>query len=315
MDRGNRLEQLLSGRCAVLDGSMGTALERRGFDLNSRLWTARALVDAPELVKAVHKDYFCAGADCGISDSYQASIPGFLAYGCRAGEAAEWIASSIRLLKEAREEWWQEEGARSGRPYPLAAGSVGPYGAFLADGSEYTGSYHVPERELRRFHRDRMEILWEAGADCLAIETIPSLEEALLAAELAGELKAKAWVSFSCMDGSRTSRGEPLSQCARELDSIEAVAAVGVNCIHPKYISRCIEELKKGTGKPVIVYPNNGDAYDPGTKRWRRIRSKTAFREYAVRWQREGAAMIGGCCQTLPEHVREIAQGVRLGRK
>lgn len=311
MERGELLELFSHGRCAVLDGSMGAALERKGFDLDSRLWTARALIDAPELVKAVHREYFQAGADCGISDSYQASIPGFMAQGQSAGEARKWLASAITLLREAREEWWQQEGEKSGRPYPIAAGSVGPYGAFLADGSEYTGNYFVPEGELRRFHRERMEILWEAGADCLAIETIPSLEEALLMAGLAEELKASAWVSFSCADGSRTSRGEPLSQCARALDGIDAVTAVGVNCTHPKYISRCIRELKKGTKKPIIVYPNSGDVYDPGTKSWKRMGVVPSFREYAARWKREGASMIGGCCETLPEHVRQIAEGVR----
>lgn len=305
------LKLLSHGRCAVLDGSMGAALERKGFDLNSRLWTARALSDAPGLVKEVHKEYFRAGADCGISDSYQASIPGFMAQGWSAGEARKWLASSMDLLREAREEWWRQEGEKSGRPYPLAAGSVGPYGAFLADGSEYTGNYFIPERELARFHRERMEILWEAGADCLAIETIPSLEEALLMAGLAEELKAQAWVSFSCADGSHTSRGDLLSRCAGELDAIGAVAAVGVNCTHPKYISRCIEELKKGTKKPIIVYPNSGDVYEPDTKRWRKLCFGPSFRDYAARWQREGASMIGGCCQTLPEHVREIAEGVR----
>ena len=139
----------------VLDGSMGTGLAEKGFELNTALWTAGALVTAPELVRQVHLDYFEAGADCGISDSYQATVPGFMVQGYTREQAEGYIALSVRLLKETGEQWWQENGRKQGRPHPVAAGAAGPYGAYLADGSEYTGAYEISEEDLREFHRQR----------------------------------------------------------------------------------------------------------------------------------------------------------------
>ena len=166
----------------VIDGSMSTALEQLGANLNSKLWTARALADSPELVRQVHLDYFRAGADCGITCSYQATIPGLMANGYTQAEAEHLIARSVEIFREARQQWWEEEGEKAGRAWPLCLAGIGPYGAFLADGSEYRGHYGISDDVLDGFHRRRMEILHEAGADILLIETQPSLHEALLAA-------------------------------------------------------------------------------------------------------------------------------------
>lgn len=195
-------EVLAQQKILLLDGSMSTPLEAMGCDLNDPLWTARALAERPELVRKVHLDYFRAGADAGITDSYQATIPGLTERGYSLREAEDLIARSVELFLEARRTWWEEEGRGSGRPMPLCLGSVGPYGAYLADGSEYRGNYGVSDQVLRDFHRRRMEILWEAGADLLALETMPSLHEARIAADLAEELGADYYVSFSCRDGS-----------------------------------------------------------------------------------------------------------------
>lgn len=199
-------EVLAQQKILLLDGSMSTPLEAMGCDLNDPLWTARALAERPELVQKVHLDYFRAGADAGITDSYQATIPGLTERGYSLREAEDLIARSVELFLEARRVWWEEEGRSSGRPMPLCLGSVGPYGAYLADGSEYRGNYGVSDQVLRDFHRRRMEILWEAGADLLALETMPSLHEACIAADLAEELGADYYVSFSCRDGGTSAR-------------------------------------------------------------------------------------------------------------
>ena len=178
----------------VIDGSMSTPLERMGADLNDELWTAGILRDQPELIKKVHLDYFRAGADCGITASYQATIPGLIKKGMTEAEAEDIIASSVRIFREARDEWWEAEGEASGREYPLCLGSVGPYGAYLADGSEYRGNYGISDDELRVFHRRRMELLKDAGADMLLIETIPSRREAMIAQDLAEELDIDYWI-------------------------------------------------------------------------------------------------------------------------
>ena len=292
----------------VLDGSMGTGLAEKGFNLNTALWTAGALVTAPQLIKQVHLDYFRAGADVGISDSYQATIPGFMAQGYTREEAAGLIAKSVQILRETGEQWWQEEGKAKGRPHPVTAGAAGPYGAYLADGSEYTGLYEVAEEKLRAFHRERMEILWDAGADILAIETIPSLWEAQIMAQEAERIGARAWVTFSCMNGERTSKGDLLRKAAALMDRMEAVDFVGVNCTHPKYISQCIREIKSATDKPIIVYPNSGEEYDPEKKQWKGIRHQKTLGDYASGWRKEGAKVIGGCCQTLSRQIEDIAR-------
>ena len=172
------LEQILQKeQIMIIDGSMSTALERLGADLNNELWTAMTLVRQPELVRQVHIGYFRAGADCGITCSYQATIPGLMKHGCSLGEAEEIIARSVHILMDAREEWWTTEGEAAGRAYPLCLAGVGPYGAYLANGAEYTGRCGMSDQALRDFHRRRMELLWHAGADMLLIETQPSLGE------------------------------------------------------------------------------------------------------------------------------------------
>ena len=192
----------------VIDGAMSTALEAQGCDLNDSLWTAKALSQWPELVSRVHADYFRAGADCGITCSYQATIPGLMAKGYDEAEAETLISRSVELFLVARDTWWEAEGRAAGRAYPMCLGSVGPYGAYLADGSEYRGNYGVSDDVLRDFHARRMELLWTAGADLLLFETQPSLREAMIEADLAERMGADYWISFSCRDGAHIHEGD-----------------------------------------------------------------------------------------------------------
>ena len=192
----NRMEELLEKqKVVVLDGALATELENRGLSLADSLWSAKVLAEQPEEIEAVHYDYFCAGADIGISASYQASVPGFLSKGYTEQQAKEMIARSIALLKQARQRFWAESGEGSGRAYPILAASVGPYGAYLADGSEYRGEYGLGRQELYAFHRERMQDLWNAGAEIFACETIPSLEESKALAECMQEIPgAGGWI-------------------------------------------------------------------------------------------------------------------------
>jgi homocysteine S-methyltransferase len=295
-----------SGRM-VIDGSMSTALEKLGANLNSRLWTAKALAQTPELVKQVHLDYFKAGADCGITCSYQATIPGLIKTGNTEAEAKALIARSVSVLLKAREEWWESEGKDDQRAYPLCLGSVGPYGAYLADGSEYRGRYGVSQKKLREFHKERMEILWNAGADLLLIETQPSLEEALVEAKIAEEIGADYWISFSCKDGSHINEGDLIADCAKVLSADHPhLKMLGVNCTKPEYITELIGHLKEATDLPVAVYPNSGEEYDPLTKTWHGSADAKSFGDYALDYFRAGAAAVGGCCTTVDTHIRQV---------
>ena len=299
----------------VIDGSMSTALENLGANLNSKLWTAKALEVSPELVRQVHLDYFKAGADCGITCSYQATIPGLMNAGCTREEAEKLIARSVELFMEARKEWWEEEGEKEGRMWPLCLAGIGPYGAFLADGSEYRGHYGVSDEVLDEFHRRRMEILHEAGADILLIETQPSLHEALLAAGIAEELGADYWISFSCKDGKHICEGDLIRACAKSFaEGHPHCKMIGVNCSKPEHIESLVRELKaglKGSDIPVGVYPNSGEEYDAVTKTWHGTGDGKDFGEYALSYMKAGADAVGGCCTTVGKHVQQVVEARR----
>ena len=156
----------------VADGGLATELEARGNDVSGSLWSARLLMDAPEEVRDAHLAFFRAGAVIATSASYQASFEGFARRGLGRREAAGLMRRSVDLARSARAEM-----SGDGRTRWVAA-SVGPYGAALADGSEYRGRYGLSVRELAAWHRPRLEVLAEAGPDVLALETVPDIDEA-----------------------------------------------------------------------------------------------------------------------------------------
>lgn len=309
----NPIEQILkSFPIVILDGAMATELENYGCNLNDRLWSAKVLMENPELIKKVHLDYFGAGADCAITASYQATIEGYKEKGLTAEEAADLIKKSVGLAQEARDEFWAELDDQSARPKPLVAASVGPYGAFLSDGSEYRGDYGVGKEELKDFHRSRIELLVEAGADLLACETIPSLLEAEAIAEVLTEFPGVyAWISFSAKDAFHISNGETAAECAKYLDGQEQVAAIGINCTAPAFVESLIREIAQETAKPIIVYPNSGEAYDPASKTWDGKALEQRYSSLSQVWHRAGATVIGGCCRTSPQDIEGIAAWVR----
>lgn len=296
----------------VLDGALATELERRGCDLRDPLWSAKVLLEAPELIRQVHADYFLAGADCATTASYQATVAGFARRGLGPDQAIALIQRSVRLASEARDAFWADPANRAGRPRPFIAASVGPYGAFLADGSEYRGDYELSEADLVAFHRPRLAALLAAGADLLACETIPRLAEAQALARLLTEFPAaRAWISFSARDEARTSHGERLADCAAWLDACPQVVAVGVNCTAPRFIPALIDAIRGATGKPIVVYPNSGEVYDATRRDWRGSGAGATFADEAREWYARGARLIGGCCRTTPDHIRALAVWAR----
>lgn len=296
----------------ILDGGLATELEKRGADLGDDLWSARLLRDNPALIRQVHLDYYWAGADCGTSASYQATVPGFMRRGMTDAEAMDLIRLSVRLVREARDAFWEQTAERNKRLRPLVAASVGPYAAFLADGSEYTGVYDLDEERLLAFHRERWHILASSGADLLACETIPSAAEARALARLLPETPdAFAWFSFACRDEAHISDGTPIAECAAALAPLPQVAAIGINCTAPRFIPDLIREVTRVTDKPVIVYPNSGETYDPNQKCWLGESVPAEFGTFSREWRKLGAALIGGCCRTGPDHIRQISDRFR----
>jgi homocysteine S-methyltransferase len=292
----------------VIDGAMATELERRGYALKDELWSAKILLDDPQAIQQVHFDYFKAGADCAITASYQATIAGFMKRGLNAQDAIELIKKSVRLAIEARDEFWADKSNRAERHKPFVAASVGPYGACLANGAEYRGEYGLTEGQLIEFHRPRMGALIDAGAELLACETIPTPVEARALIKLLSEFPdMSAWISFSCKDETHACEGQRLEECIRQVESSPQVAAVGINCTSPLYIPSLIREAKKATAKPILVYPNLGESYNPELKDWNGDSVSHSFGEDAKTWHEAGARLIGGCCRTSPKDIQAIA--------
>lgn len=310
----DRLQEALRqcGRL-VIDGSMSTALEHMGCRLKDKLWTARVLAEHPEFVKEVHLQYLRAGADCHITCSYQATLPGLVESGFTEAEAEQIIRRSVRVFREARETWWeQEDGKHAGRVYPIGLAGIGPYGAYLANGAEFTGRYGVDDDTLTAFHESRIRFLLAEKPDYLLFETMPCFREVMLATELAERLDADYWVSFSCLDGRHICEGDEIRRCAEILAAERPhLKAVGVNCVKPRYVESLIHELKAGCTLPVVVYPNSGETWEPVKKIWYGGAEQVSFGEYARRYYAAGADAVGGCCTTVDSHIRQVAQARR----
>ena len=283
----------------VADGGLATELEARGNDLSGSLWSARLLMDAPEEVRDAHLAFFRAGAVIATSASYQASFEGFARRGLGRREAAGLMRRSVDLARSARAEM-----SGDGRTRWVAA-SVGPYGAALADGSEYRGRYGLSVRELAAWHRPRLEVLAEAGPDVVALETVPDIDEAeALMAAISG-LGIPAWLSYS-IAGERTRAGQPLSEAFAVAASVPEVVAVGVNCCAPADVLAAIAVAREVTGKPVIVYPNSGEEWDARRRAWAGRSRYSAGQPR--QWIAAGANVVGGCCRVRPADIAVIAQ-------
>ncbi len=309
----NRIEEFVQkNQVLILDGAMATELEGKGLDLNDALWSAKVLAEHPEVIEQVHYEYFLAGADCAMTASYQATIDGFLKKGYTLSQAENFITDSVKIAAKARDRFWQEPKNREGRPYPLIVAAVGPYGAYLADGSEYRGDYDVSETELMDFHRRRMQLLLEAGADVLACETVPCLFEAQAMAKTVGEFQdALCWVSFSCNSEDTICDGTSIAVCAAAMDVFDQVVAVGINCTPPHLLPSLIRQVKTGTKKPIAVYPNSGEIYDPVSKTWMGTSQGKGFTLASKSWYEAGARLIGGCCRTTPADIAQVYSWVK----
>nr|WSS71812.1 homocysteine S-methyltransferase [Streptomyces sp. NBC_01175] len=290
------LGDALAEGTVLLDGGLSNQLEAQGCDLSDALWSARLLSDAPQQIEAAHAAYARAGAQVLITASYQATFEGFARRGIGRAGAAELMAASVESARRAG------AGAETGRELWVAA-SVGPYGAMLADGSEYRGRYGLTVRELERFHRPRAEALAGAGPDVMALETVPDIDEAEALLRAVEGLGVPVWLSYS-VDGDRTRAGQPLEEAFALVSGVDQVVAVGVNCCDPADAGRAVE-MAAATGKPVVVYPNSGEEWGAGGRGWT---GKGTFEAGRVReWQRAGARLVGGCCRVGPSDIAALA--------
>ena len=293
------LETALSRGPVVLDGGLSNQLEAAGHDLSDELWTARLLRDDPSAITEAHAAYFAAGASVVLTASYQVGFATFARHGIPASETAKLLHRSVSLALAARE-------AEPDRPLWIAA-SVGPYGATLADGSEYRGRYGLTATQLHDFHRPRLEVLAEAGPDLFAMETIPDVEEAEVLVGIAADLDIPVWLSYT-VAGTSTRAGQPLGEAFALTAGIPQVIATGINCSAPDDVPAAIAIAAEASGKPVVVYPNSGEVWDAAARRWTGRASLAP--EDVRRWVTAGARLIGGCCRVGPAEIAGLAAAV-----
>ena len=303
----------------LLDGGLASELESAGHDLNDPLWSAKVLLEDPGAVEAAHTAYLNAGADCLITATYQATFEGLAARGVGRAAAERIMLGAVDLAVRARDRFLERaerEEHRAARIRPLVAASIGPYGAFLADGSEYHGNYGVGAAALADFHRARLRLLAASPADMLACETIPSFAEARVLAGLVADATDKpAWFTFTCRDGrgggrpaheARLSDGTPIDEVAAWANETACVHAVGVNCTPARLIAPVVRALAAAQSKPVVAYPNGGGEWDAATKTWGRAGAEPDWGEACRSWVAAGAAVVGGCCRVGPDAIRAM---------
>ncbi len=293
----------------ILDGGLATQLEAQGHDIDNPLWSAALLVSNPGAIVDAHLAYLAAGAEVVTTASYQASRAGLNQLGYAAAKADRLIASSLRLARDAVD----RHRADGGHAAKVAA-SVGPYGAVLHDGSEYTGDYGVPAGILRQFHVPRLEVLDGAGADLLAVETIPSALEVDVLAALLAQCRTPAWVSFCCRNGASLSDGSPVAEAAAKFAKHPTVFGVGINCTAPQFVLPLIAELRGAApDKAIVVYPNSGETWSADGNRWSGDTQGGGFADAAAGWFGAGATHIGGCCRVGPGKIAELRARWPLG--
>ena len=276
-----------------LDGGLSTALENNGNKLNTSLWTGEMIRTNPgEIIKA-HLDFINAGAQIIISSSYQLSFAGCSKRGWSDEQTQSALIKSTQLAKDAV--------LASGKEVKVAA-SIGPYGAHLADGSEYKGNYNVSKSIIKDFHARRLAVLLSTNPDLLALETMPDTFEVEVLLDLLKDSPVPFWISYSCKEGNQTNAGQSFADA---VNLSQSAMAVGINCTKPELISDLLGSAK--SEKPFIVYPNAGRVWDAKNKLWNGEGTQSFSKQIIYDWVSLGAEIIGGCCGVGPNEIAEIA--------
>lgn len=301
----------------ILDGALGTEVESRGFNICHKLWSALCLIENPQLIYNIHLDYLRAGSDILTTSSYQASIQGLMeTLGSDENEASEILRTSVFLAQKARETFWRElsEKERSSRTPILVGGDIGPYAAYLADGSEYNGQYNIDQSELENYHRRQISVLRSADCDFLILETIPNYIEVkallnLLETEFSD---MTAYLSVTTQNGINLTDGTPLENVAKLCQASEQILAIGVNCSSPYLISKALTCMRRRTDKPFVTYPNSGEVYDGSSKTWQKAQEKEeSLQNNTLKWIEMGAKIVGGCCRTTPKDIATLSKSLK----
>jgi homocysteine S-methyltransferase len=276
-----------------LDGGLSTALENNGNKLTTSLWTGELIRTKPAQITKAHLDFINAGAQIIITSSYQLSYTGCSARGWSEDETDQALIASTQLAKNAVTE--------SSKDVKVAA-SVGPYGASLADGSEYKGNYGVSKAVIKDFHARRLEMLISTSPDYLALETMPDNFEVEVLLDLLSDCPIPFWVSYSCKAGNKTNAGQDFQSA---VDLAQSAIAVGINCTKPELITDLLISAK--SNKPYVVYPNSGRVWDAQNKVWTGSAAVGFSNDLIRQWVEAGAEIVGGCCGIGATEIGHLA--------
>jgi S-methylmethionine-dependent homocysteine/selenocysteine methylase len=300
--------RLAAGQVLVLDGATGTELQRRGVDTALPLWSARALIEAPAVLRAIHAAYVAAGADIITTNTFRTHRRTLTRAGIGA-RARELTALAVQIAREA---------AQADRTV-FVAGSMSP----LEDC--YAPHRVPPNADLQVEHAEMAQQLAEAGCDVLLVETMNTIREAVIAAQCATATGLPVCVSFVVGPGGRPpdqidpiGQDEPLTLLSSE-SLAEAVAAlrlidpavIMINCVPLAFCDRALAELRALCSGSIGLYANVGHADDAVGWTLTDDVQPAAYAQHARRWCDQGAIIVGGCCGTTPEYITALSDMVR----
>ena len=287
----------------LLDGSLSYPLEKKGYNLNKKLWTGNALINDPSVIKKIHKDYLVAGVDFISTSTYQISYRVLKEMGYNLNEIKDIFKRSVDLVQDAIEETKIKRKVK-------IVGSYGPFGASLSDGSEYTGKYKTSDEIIMSYHIDNMNIIKELDIDIVLYETIPCLREIEILSKVVEEYKKEVWISFTCNKDLEFRDGTSIMKACKILSSIENISTIGINCFSPLLAEKAIKKLKKNSNKKILIYPNSGEIYNNKDKNW--YGEKYFDNSMIKKWLALSPDIIGGCCRVGFEDIQNMRKEINF---
>lgn len=285
------------------DGAMATQLEAAGVTMHPTLWSAEALLTQPDVIERIHALYVDAGADVLTTATYQCSAEGFARAGYTHSDYLDALRNGVRLALKASD---AESFSHTSRRRVKVYGGVGSVGAALADGSEFTAAYTRTTDEYFAFHDERIRVLASEGIDALLLETMPRLDEVLVATGIAMSLDLPTVIMFSITSDNRLPDGTTLAQAAHALSVFDNVIGIGINCCSPTVVQSALRALRGATTLPLAAVPNCCDHWLANERRWEAGHERTDWQAVVPAWLELGMGLLGGCCHTTPEDIRAM---------
>ena len=294
----NLIEKLNNGKIILLDGGMGTELQRRGVNTSLPLWSAKALLNSPQTIKEIHHDYLLAGAEIIETNTFRTNHR-TLAKAGLAEHDEKLTKLAVDLAKEAVAEFKNDKKIL-----------IGGVQTTLEDC--YCPELVDDEKIILSEHRRWSKNLKKAGVDFIFLETFNTIREATTALKTVSETGLKATISFVCNDQAKLLSGEPLEQAVKIIEIFKPIAIL-INCLNPSTITKILPVLKSATNLPIGAYGNGlGQPHDD--QGWIFDQSGKAVKTYVnevQKWLAIGAQLVGGCCGTNPEYIQAIAKQIK----